>query len=1208
MMRICYVVRSFTIGVQPRHHSKINESAFVNIQSLLKTIVFGALMASGLVTKAASITWNTPVAIAGDADVSTSGTLAYSYCWSGISTTVNGVSFTGTTSTSSGGANVTLSGFGNNNTSFTGSGSASFSTAYQNMLTGADWNGSASATITFNNLTVGHAYFAQFWVGDWRNYNTSRSETIKGSASDNITPTLTYQVGSSGSGSYVIGTFTASATTQTFTLTPGGSSPSVQINALQLRDLNATASSITWNTPLTIAGDSDVSSTGILAYAYCWSGISTTVNGVNFTGTASTTGAGTDVTLSSGLGNSFTSFGSSPGSTAYQNMLVGGDYNNGGADTVTLNHLTIGDIYVAQFWVGDWRSINSVRSETIKGSVSDNITPMLSYQVGSSGSGTYVIGRFTASAATQTFTLTPGGSQPSAQINALQLRDLSPPVSSIWTNTSGGSWPATANWSNNIAANGIGATAGFNALTLTTNTTVTLDGTRAVGNLLFDDQNTTKHGWTLNTGSGDPLTLMVSNGVPVISNNVSTTIGAVLAGTSGLSKNGSGTLTLSATNTYFGGTTISAGTLQLGDGTIRNGSVSGTITNNGTLIVANPTAQIFANAITGSGGFTKTGSGTLTLSSSNSYQGGTTISAGTLRLLPTQLPSGLQIMPLGDSITYGAYGSDAGYRGFLYNLLNPIAPNFQFTGAATVNPGSLPTSPIDETHHNGYSSYATLDLLNNLNGLDLTRYNEYGGAERNPNGGYWLTGGNGTGRNAVYPDIILLLVGANDIAQGNLGNTNINVASYPTNLTALINELVTLRPTAKVVTADITPEPAQSANTATINSIIHTVVTNFQVQGAQVSEADLFTQFPANGLSGDQLHPNDTGYTFMAGQWYNALLALYTGVSACIPSGSTVTVATNATLDLNGNQATIGGLMGSGNVVLGNGGILNVANSADTSFGGVISGAGALTKTGSGRLILTGTNLYTGATTVDGGTLLVQGYLAGSVTVSNGTLGGTGTVSGSIAINGTIAPGPSGVGALSTGSNSWSSGGTYLCKINGTNETACDEVVIIGSLNVQAASSSPFTIKLVSLTGVDTPGPVPYFNKFASYSWMIVSSSGGVQNFATNEFALDTSSFSNDFSGGTFSLTTDGNSLLVHYIWVPVPPTLDGYGPWSNGSFPLAFSGPNGQTFKILISTNVSLPMANWTPLTSGTFGVGPAAYTDTAATNGTQFYRIVSP
>ncbi len=169
--------------------------------ALLKIITLGTLIAFNLNARAASITWNTPATIASDGDVSTTGTVAYAYCWSGISTTVNGVSFTGTTSPNSGGTDVNLTGFGNNYTSFTGTGSASFSSAYQNTLTGADWNGSASATITFSNLTASHAYVAQFWVGDWRNYNTVRNETIKGSASDNITPTLNYQVGSSGSGS-----------------------------------------------------------------------------------------------------------------------------------------------------------------------------------------------------------------------------------------------------------------------------------------------------------------------------------------------------------------------------------------------------------------------------------------------------------------------------------------------------------------------------------------------------------------------------------------------------------------------------------------------------------------------------------------------------------------------------------------------------------------------------------------------------------------------------------------------------------------------------------------------------------------------------------------------------------------------------------------------------------------------------------------------
>ena len=44
------------------------------------------------------------------------------------------------------------------------------------------------------------------------------------------------------------------------------------------------------------------------------------------------------------------------------------------------------------------------------------------------------------------------------------------------------------------------------------------------------------------------------------------------------------------------------------------------------------------------------------------------------------LPSNLKIMPLGDSITSGGGGTNAGYRGYLYPLLNPVAPGFQFAG------------------------------------------------------------------------------------------------------------------------------------------------------------------------------------------------------------------------------------------------------------------------------------------------------------------------------------------------------------------------------------------------------------------------------------------------------------------------------------------------------------------------------------------------
>ena len=85
----------------------------------------------------------------------------------------------------------------------------------------------------------------------------------------------------------------------------------------------------------------------------------------------------------------------------------------------------------------------------------------------------------------------------------------------------------------------------------------------------------------------------------------------------------------------------------------------------------------------------------LSLSGTNTYSGPTIVSAGTLQLLqhPAALPAGTKIMPVGDSITYGADGTNAGYRGFLYNDLTAAGNTFQFVGTTNGNPGSLPTAP-----------------------------------------------------------------------------------------------------------------------------------------------------------------------------------------------------------------------------------------------------------------------------------------------------------------------------------------------------------------------------------------------------------------------------------------------------------------------------------------------------------------------------------
>ena len=124
------------------------------------------------------------------------------------------------------------------------------------------------------------------------------------------------------------------------------------------------------------------------------------------------------------------------------------------------------------------------------------------------------------------------------------------------------------------------------------------------------------------------------------------------AGTVGLAKQGAGALTLSASNSYTGTTTITSGTLQVGDG--MSGSISSssavTVASAGTLAVNQANGSTFGStianegaikaiasgsntlsaAISGTGTLTQSGAGTLTLSASNSYSGGTTISGGTL--------------------------------------------------------------------------------------------------------------------------------------------------------------------------------------------------------------------------------------------------------------------------------------------------------------------------------------------------------------------------------------------------------------------------------------------------------------------------------------------------------------------------------------------------------------------------------------------------
>jgi fibronectin-binding autotransporter adhesin len=180
-------------------------------------------------------------------------------------------------------------------------------------------------------------------------------------------------------------------------------------------------------------------------------------------------------------------------------------------------------------------------------------------------------------------------------------------------------------------------------------------------------------------------------------------------------------------------------------------------------------------------------------------------------------------------------------------------------------------------------------------------------------------------------------------------------------------------------------------------------------------------------LSGSSTY---TGATFVnAG-------TLQAGAANAFAPTSAFTVASGATLDLASFNQTIGSLAGAGSVTLGSATLSTGNDNTSTTFSGVISGSGGLTQIGTGTLILTGANTYTGATNVDPGALFVDGSIASSslTTVNNGaTLGGSGTVGMTLVLGGgTLAPGPiNGMpGTMTVARNlTFQSGAIYLVQI-----------------------------------------------------------------------------------------------------------------------------------------------------------------------------------
>ena len=219
-------------------------------------------------------------------------------------------------------------------------------------------------------------------------------------------------------------------------------------------------------------------------------------------------------------------------------------------------------------------------------------------------------------------------------------------------------------------------------------------------------------------------------------------------------------------------------------------------------------------------------------------------------------------MPLGDSITYGSHH---GYRGPLGSLLSSVTTNFVFVGSSVDN-----SMPANQQHHEGHPSFAIDNIYTNLDGLDDSIFQKYHGDSRKANGGHWFDG-IAYGPNArppLYPDVILLLIGAND---------RDNLTGSQSRLDRLVSKIVSMRPHAHLIIARITPITRSDAYTNFVSQFNHAVdaVVAKYAPNHLVTDVDLNTGFPPDGLGKDKLHPNDTGYNWMARQWFGAILKIY---------------------------------------------------------------------------------------------------------------------------------------------------------------------------------------------------------------------------------------------------------------------------------------------------------------------------------------------
>ncbi len=641
---------------------------------------------------------------------------------------------------------------------------------------------------------------------------------------------------------------------------------------------------------------------------------------------------------------------------------------------------------------------------------------------------------------------------------------------------------------------------------------------------------------SLNTSSGTNVYL--GGGTLTLSDNNVSVVGGVIADTGGntnatggsIVKQGSGTLTLNNANTYSGQTLVSAGTVQLGNALALQNSTANVTVNNGLTFSSgidaptiggltgsgnialqdlagspnpvnlslgnNNASTTYSGALSGPGGITKIGTGTLTLAGISTYTGPTTVSAGTLQI-------GLQA-PNNPAVPVAHYAldgnvNDSGVNG-LNGTLNGTGTSYVLGrfGQAISFPANNNSAYVSVPYNSTlglhtFTVSAWLDLAaqpGSAAGLVGTRFgpdNTFDMKYQPGGGGYQLHGDIGTGGG-------WLTTAADYTLPSPLSLNTWHLVTYE----ATTNSYAIFLDGAQVATGSYSGAPLfmQSGQSLGIGN---------DYGGGEFTSSAAIDDVT---IYGSLLTPAQLSAMFAGGPGPGAL-----------PAATPVLVASGATFDLGGvNQqvASLANVSGSGGTVTNSvpsTATLTLAppTATSTNFGGVIQdGAGTLalvvSGAGTGTQILSGPNTYSGGTTISGGVLSVQntsgsGTGTGNVVVqSGGTLSGGGTLGGLIALGSanavTIASGGTLVGGTTTAPLHISGGNGLVLQTGSissfapTTASTTNPLLSVNSLTAPTGSSTA----LVSITGSPAAG---------TYDLIGYGTTGS--GFASSNFAFQSS-------------------------------------------------------------------------------------------------------